>query len=450
MPLPEISPIEPIAYLALEVKQRELHSRLQVASHLLRLGYPVVFGQQWSLFANAAALPPGLMVFKTINNIQAQNMARARAAGHLIAATDEEVLICTDDKCFMLGFSPVGAENCDLFLAQSSAHKESVLRTYPGFRGQIEVTGNPRIDLMSAGQKSAFEAKGAALRKEHGPYLLFNTNFSSINTMWGSLQRIAEICIKIGQLDPNDPKSVAEFHALIAWEQKNHAELTQLMSWAVQNCPNHKIVIRPHPTERKEYWEEQAAGNPRVLVVPRSDPHPWIMGADLVMHTSCTTGLEATLLNKPVINLYPSERPDFVPILGRINPTFATWQDAAAAAKTFLETGGGPVVANKEAFAATLAEYYPGYKDGAAARAVSEKLAGLLSTRGAPPKAGYVLQMRSPGFQTYQRSPELKDKFTVSAEEVAAAIRAEASLTGLSGQLHIKQLDDSLFFLQMT
>ena len=45
--------VEPIIYLGLEIKQRELDSRLRIAINALALGYPVVFGQQWTLFSNA-------------------------------------------------------------------------------------------------------------------------------------------------------------------------------------------------------------------------------------------------------------------------------------------------------------------------------------------------------------------------------------------------------------
>ena len=68
--------MEPIAYLGLEIKQRELESRTMVAAHLLKAGIAVIFGQQWSMFANAAALPRGVMLFKTVNDIQAGVMEK--------------------------------------------------------------------------------------------------------------------------------------------------------------------------------------------------------------------------------------------------------------------------------------------------------------------------------------------------------------------------------------
>ncbi len=83
--------MESIAYLGLEIKQRELESRLLIAARLLKAGVVVFFGQQWSLFSNADALPPGVVLFKTVNGIQAKPMADFRSKGHIVASTDEEV-----------------------------------------------------------------------------------------------------------------------------------------------------------------------------------------------------------------------------------------------------------------------------------------------------------------------------------------------------------------------
>lgn len=447
---PSFKPVEPIAYLTVEVKQREFESRILIACHLLRAGLPVVVGQQWSLFSNAAALPPGVVLFKTVNDIQARNMAAFREAGHLVAATDEEVLICMDDQCFLMNFGLTAAQNCDLFLAQSEPHRASVAGRFPELAERIRVTGNARIDALSPKRRAALEAEARALRDQHGRYVLFNTNFGSVNSIWGGVDAIAGIWVRAGSLDPNNLASVEMFNSLIAWEQRNFEELLQLILWAVENLPEFKVVIRPHPAERKEFWLEQFSAQPRVVVMPRTPPHPWILGAELTMHTACTTGLEAVLMDHPTLNLVPTPRPDFEPITSRVNPTAKTWQEAAVAAAQFLRQGAGLIVDGKEAYAAALEKYFPDYSKGDSARTIASSLLSLLETRGVVPDPSYLPKGRGNGFQRYKRAPAMKEKMTASAEEFSALIRALGPSAGLTNQVMMQELDDSLFLLVPT
>lgn len=437
--------MEPIAYLTVEVKHRDLDSRLMIASHLIKAGVSVVIGQQWGMFGNVAALPPGIVLFKTVNEIQAGNMANARALGHLVAATDEEVLQCIDDKCFMLAFSPIAAANCDLFLAQSPAHKEAIDRQFPEIGSRVEVVGNSRIDLLAPLGRASFSAEAVELKRTYGPYVLFNTNFGSINSIWKDMNAVINIAARAGAFNPDDPLSVAEFKGLLQWERKNFEELVPLIDWAVQNLVNHRIVIRPHPGELAAFWEERFA-NPRVTVIPRSSPHPWIMGSDLVFHTGCTTGLEAELMDKPVVNLMPTDHPTFDRIVNWSNPTFKTWQDAATAAAIFLARGTGPVRENRDKYAAVLERYLPGYRSGDAARVIAAAMLAKLVERGAKPGKAYAMQYRGE-FATNLRPPVLKDKFVMGRAEFAESVRMAHGLTGNPVLPRIDTLDESLFML---
>lgn len=439
--------MEPIAYLTVEVKHRELESRLLIAAHMLEAGFPVVVGQQWSLFENVAALPPGVVLFKTVNDIQALNMQRFREHGHLVAATDEEVLLCMEDICFMLAFGPNAAGNCDLFLAQSEHHKGAIARRFPEFADRIEVVGNPRIDLLAPQGRGSFEEEAAAIRKEHGPFILFNTNYGSINSIWKDINVVVQIAARAGAFDPKDPESFASFKAQIDWEKKNYDEMRLLLHWAAQNVPTHKIVLRPHPGERPEYWQQKLAAAPNATVVPRSNPHPWILAADLIVHTGCTTGLESAFMDKRCVNLAPAKHPVFDRIVNWANPTFEKWQDAAAAIELYLKEGRGPVVENADKHRAVLSEYFPGYSNGESGRAIAEKLIQLLRNRGAQPPARYKLAFRKE-FSPYPRHDTLKDKMTVTQDEFVGLFERVRMSNGLSAQVQLQALDDSLFVMR--
>jgi surface carbohydrate biosynthesis protein len=441
--------MEPIAYLALEIKQRELDSRLLVAAHLLNSGVAVVFGQQWSIFANSAALPPGVVLFKTVNAIQAANMANFRAHGHLVTATDEEVLCChKDDHCFLEVFSQVAADNCDLFFAQSDAHKGAIERAFPSLRGKTRVMGNTRIDFLAPSRLAIHRQEAEQIARIQGHYILFNTNYGQTNSIWRNMDDVVQIAGKAGLVNLKDPKSVDEYKAKLDWERKNCEEMTKLMTWAIKSCTRHKVILRPHPAERIDYWREQFNGqSDRFVIVPRSNPHPWLLGADLVVHTTCTTGLEAKILGRPVVNLAPLRHPTFDYITDWSMPTFATWQDAAAAISEFLDRNTGPVVEGEEKYDQVLTDHFWQYKEGTAAVRVAAAMNELLTSRNARSLREFKPYFRQPGFRAYPRNDTLKDKFTLSQDELIGRAKQVLALAGLKANINLAQLDDSVFLL---
>lgn len=439
--------MEPILYLGLEIKQRELDSRLNIALHALDLGFPVLFGQQWAIFSNAASLPPGIILFKTVNNIQAANMAAFVKQGHLVAATDEEVLVCFEDACFFEVFSPVAAENCHLFFAQSDIHRDAIGRRFPALAPRTAVVGNSRMELLSPRNREAIAAEAAALKQAHGPYILFNTNFGQINSIWTDMNQVAQIAARAGLVDASDPASVAEYRKKLEWEQVNRAEIVELLRWTLDNMKDHKVVLRPHPGERADYWQTQFDGHDRFTVVARSNPHPWVMGSELLVHTTCTTGLEAALLDRPALNLVPVPHPTFDYVTNYVNPTVKTWRDAAAAMEAFLGGRGGPIAESRETYAAALDTYFPGHREGDSSRKIAEKLLELARQNGRAPRPDQQLGFRPPGYRGMVRPDILKDKFTLTPEELRRHLTAAIERLGLSMRLKATQLDDSLFYL---
>ena len=69
-----------------------------------------------------------------------------------------------------------------------------------------------------------------------------------------------------------------------------------------ESFPQHSIVIRPHVGDKEEFWQEKAVGfAPNVHVVREFSVSPWLVAADLMLHNSCTTSIEAWVGNIPAI-----------------------------------------------------------------------------------------------------------------------------------------------------
>jgi surface carbohydrate biosynthesis protein len=297
-----------VIYLPCEIKTRELDSRVELLKALT--GCTVVIGQQWDLFANAQNLPTGVILFKTVNRIQGANMAAWKAAGHKVAALDEESLIADGPTALVSAVSRLAMENCDLFLAHSHGQAEAISSIY---NTPVQVVGNQRLDLCRG---DSFKAEGDEIRAKHGKFILINTNYGIINSHWGGYKGAENIAKQAGMLDTEAQRQA--FHAGALWEIENIKQIYEV----IKGAP-YKVILRPHPGENAAHWE----AIPGIEVVTGTNPLPWLYGAEILIHTGCTTGLEAAIMGKRAINIQPVPAPtqNITPV---INPTVKTGSEA--------------------------------------------------------------------------------------------------------------------------
>ena len=438
--------MDSIAYLGLEIKHRELDSRILIAARLLKAGVTVFLGQQWSLFANADTLPPGVILFKTLNQIQARNMARFREHGHIVTATDEEVLGCINERCFLEAFSPLAATNCDLFFAQSKLHQESVEKKFPSMRGRALVVGNSRVDFLLGDRQKKLQPEVKQISEKYGPYILFNTNYSQINSIWKDVNSVIKIAANAGIFDVNDEISTKAYSKIFLWERENREEMINLLQWTIDQLPEKKIILRPHPGEMPDFWIKRFGRCERLHIIPRSNPHPWILGSDLVVHTSCTTGLEAALMGKPVANVVPNPRPNFDVVTSAVNPTFRTWEDASKAISAFFRNKSGPLRDDEGQRLELLSRQFT-IDDREVTEKISEQLVKLLIDHDAKFLNGEIPNMRRGGFRRVTLTETMKDKISLDPNELAAMLRATFEEIGGGPQVNLSSIDDSLFLL---
>jgi hypothetical protein len=66
------------------------------------------------------------------------------------------------------------------------------------------------------------------------------------------------------------------------------------------------VIVRPHPSkEDHNFYEAHFSSSDSIVVETSGDVRPWILGSHVVIHNSCTSGVEAALMNQPVIAYKP-------------------------------------------------------------------------------------------------------------------------------------------------
>jgi surface carbohydrate biosynthesis protein len=299
----------PFLYLPVEVAARELDAKLLIAACAVSAGYEAIIGQKWLMQRNFRRVPPGIVLFKTLTMVDAKAMAAAHAAGHRIAAIDEEIpgLVARNEG--LRWVAPPAVAACDLVFAVGEEHLEALLWKLPEQRDKYAVAGNPRWDLLRPEFAQSHAPEVERIRAEHGRFILINTNLGFTNSGKGTTEQMVRKLERAGKFDRRKPADAAFLAGHLQLERASLAGIKDLLPKLATAFPEHRIILRPHPSENATAWKAIVAEVPRTQMVRQGAAAAWILAAELLVHTYCTTGVEAFALGRPAICFRPAESP---------------------------------------------------------------------------------------------------------------------------------------------
>ena len=178
----------------------------------------------------------------------------------------------------------------------------------PELSERIRVTGSARFDICSPRFGWMEETQIRQIRERFGDYVLLCTRFGAIAHADGIHDAFRrKLNPRIWPADISMQK-VADIW-FTKWRQDVHdfAEFVIYAKELADAYPSRKIVIRPHPSEGLLFYRQAFAQHPNVEVMREGNVLNWIRGADVVVHSNCTTGIEAVLADRPVLNLLPGD-----------------------------------------------------------------------------------------------------------------------------------------------
>ncbi|MAI05729.1 MAG: hypothetical protein CBC47_00935 [Alphaproteobacteria bacterium TMED87] len=438
--------INPVVYIPLELKSRDLDSRLILAVELINKGLNIVIGQQWSLSKNIFNVPQGLFLFKTVNEIQATQMVDAVDAGHIVSATDEEVLACACDECFESGLCHTAAKNMHLFFANSKKHAEIVKNQYTEMKNKTIITGNPRMEIAKKWGKILYQKEIMRIKNEIGPYFLFNTNFGWVNSIWKENEDPRDIAIRTGHLELGDKRSIEAYKDEIDWEKSNMYELERVIEWFTKLDTPLKTVIRPHPAEDVSYWKKKYS-HKDIYIIESSPPTPWILASEALIHTTCTTGFEARLLEVPSLSITPKINSKYHSYIlsNLVSPTAKNYDEAVEAISDFI-LGNNNLIMNSNENNTKMKEFFPDLDKISPVRNISEIILNNIQKNIENEDLEYKWTLRKDcSWVNLNRRKEWINKFSASTEEIASKVQIIGNILNVNKEIKVQKIDDSLF-----
>ncbi len=293
---------KPSIILPSETWAREFDAKLLLACYLAERGYPVYVGCKNTIHLNITKFPAGLYVAKDFRVSSDTMFNILKKLGHTIVAWDEEATLPFDaDEYHAIRISPGAFSKVSAFFAWGQVNKETIESAPYPVPGPVYLTGNPRRDMSRPEIRNYFGDEAEALRQKHGRFILINSNFGKLNHFTR-----AEVVLP-GQADPalrGRPGS-AKFDKKGELKYELYQHFLKLVPKLAARFRDHKIIIRPHPSESHDSWREAAGGAANVEVLYEGHVYPWLMASEVMIHSGCTTGMEGYMLERPVISYMP-------------------------------------------------------------------------------------------------------------------------------------------------
>ncbi|MGB5179813.1 MAG: surface carbohydrate biosynthesis protein [Gammaproteobacteria bacterium] len=299
---------KPSLIIPVENQVRELDPKLLLACVAARRGYQVFLGYRGDIDARIAALPPAIYLSKSMTARSRKMFSILRQLGHDIMVWDEEALVHHPPEVyFTRRLSPASIAYVSRLLAWGKDNA-ALFHQYPQLPDiPVDITGNPRGDMLRPEIRPYFDEQVRACRTEYGDFILVNTNFGWVNAFVPVLNLFIPASggpdAEIGRGAVGMPREYAE--QLRMHRQQVMEAFLDMIPRLTKAFPDHTIVVRPHPVEDPSIYHEIAAAHPGIRVVNEGNVVIWLLASRAVIHNGCTTGIEAYLLDVPALAYLP-------------------------------------------------------------------------------------------------------------------------------------------------
>ena len=434
----------PILYLPIEEAKRELDARLLLAVLALEAGFRVVIGQQWLMIRNVGNFHRGVYFFKGMNNIQRNWMIVAKRCAHKICAIDEEVTAIADFDFILKEISESALNLTDRIFLQGP-YQDYVYKTrFPHHEHRFSTTGNPRWDLLKENFRHFYTSEVQEIRQEVGDYILLNTNFGFANSYWGDPNRFVATAKQVGYVDVDDPFDCKWLIDQHEFENKNLQQFSALAARLARRHPDQRIVLRPHPAENTDFWHNRLPPESGVTIATDRSAIPWILASNVLIHNTCTTGIESFLLNHPTIAYCAfSNWVEEIFIANVVTPRVTDDAALDQMVDWALTDPDDMVTRQKARYREALSEHY-GYLDkDLATNRILEEIKSLSIP--APPES-----LTRPGAElltSVERNAYQQQKITLDDRQIGQRFREIARSIGRPAENRLETLGESLFCL---
>ena len=272
---------------------RDLDGCVLLADWLARKGFDVFLMPFYTASFDIGVVRPHLLVVNYARPANHQFLLHCLRLGVRLAVLDTEGGLLPKD-------GPTSAQGISAFLRQSGLDRQLSLYMFWGEElrdavatqtalppSKAAVTGCPRFDLALWPKQPEGERSG---------HVLVNTNFAVVNPARASAATDRKSMRDVGFSETEVDELVKVIDGVMRGFVQAIADLAEAR-------PETEFVLRPHPFEKIEPYQERLASLGNVTVERKGSVVDALAGASCMLHVNCSTAVEAPLSGVPAISL---------------------------------------------------------------------------------------------------------------------------------------------------
>ena len=287
-------------YLPIESKVRELDAKILIALEAISNEYTVIIGSK-SLIKRLKLLPEGILFYKDSSSIMENIFKNTKEYGHKIVVHDEEgfVQMNWNDYCRLrIEFNTL--KYVDKYFCWGKEQLQAISNVKDTFNKKLVLNevGHSRIDIL----RQPLREYNNINKKTTKKVILINTKLAEYNHILGKdawLNIMREHNMLLDETFTELKKDQVQYKKILMKEYVNLIKRLALV------FPEYKIILRPHPSENIQNWKDIVLNCKNVIVTNEKSIGYWIHQADVVIHTGCSTAIEAFIMDKPIISYNP-------------------------------------------------------------------------------------------------------------------------------------------------
>lgn len=297
-----------ILYIPVEVKNRELYSKVLLAKYAADKGFRVIIGKKNDLNKMVLRMPAGVYVGLGVPENYEAFYRQLNELGNIIVVCEEEGLITyTDDMYLDMRISPRTMQYVNTLFSWGRENRNLISSHMKELSHKIKVSGHPRFDLLKSEFSNVYKDEIEVIRNKYDRYVLICTCFSSCNHFLPEIDYVQSL---IDKKVLRSPKAIANFRRYQKTKAKTFRSFLQAISLLAKACPSTNIVVRPHPSENETIYTKLSGEFNNVHVESNVfSVHPWILAAEALVHHYCATAVEAYAAGVPRFALRPEADP---------------------------------------------------------------------------------------------------------------------------------------------
>ncbi len=319
-------------YIFIEIKNRELSSKLLLAMESAKRGHDVYLGDILPYF-NRNLLKPGIFHHKSLTpSKQRVNLfKKLRKKKFKITSLDEEASHLNDhpDEFTMTRYGNKTINYAEKIFTWGKFDYNGLIKKYPKFKKKFINSGNPRVDFW---KKKNFRFYKNNLIN-HKNYILISSNFETI-CGYNNLAKTIQLYRDLGYFKQGYAEKT--LYEKASKEYVIFYDFVKLIKKLSLRFPKKKIIFRPHPIEIVSDWQKIFFDYKNIIVTNSGEIGSWITNSILVIHNGSTGGLEASLRKKKVISFSPKNLNIGYNFPNKISENFVTLKSAFKGVERYL------------------------------------------------------------------------------------------------------------------